>query len=132
MPGLDTNVLLRWLVEDDAAQADRVQVLLEAALAGADALFVPITVVLELERVLRSRYRFGKGEVVSVFTALLETHELDIQSESAVERALYLYREGAEFADCLHAGLSGAAGRSPLLTFDKQAARLAGAELLTG
>ena len=133
MAGLDTNVLVRWLVDDDAGQADRVQVLLEAVRAGTEPLFVPTTVVLELEWVLRSRYRFEKAQVLSAFTALLETHELDFQTEDAVERALHLYREGAaEFADCLHAGLCGAAGRSPLLTFDKQAARLASVELLAG
>ncbi len=131
MPGLDTNVLVRWLVEDDPDQTEQVQALLVAVHASAKPLFVPATVVLELEWVLRSRYRFDKPQVLSAFTALLETHELEFQSEAAVERALHLYRAGgAEFADCLHAGLCGAADRWPLLTFDKKAARLANVELV--
>lgn len=132
MPGLDTNVLVRWLVDDDAAQTDRVQVLLESVGANSEPLFVPATVLLELEWVLRSRYRFEKARVLGAFTALLETHELEFESEAAVERALHFYREGrAEFADCLHAGLCGAADRWPMLTFDKKAARLANAELIS-
>lgn len=131
MPGLDTNVLVRWLVDDDESQVSRVQTLLEAARVSHTPLFVPATVVLELEWVLRSRYRFEKEVVLGAFNALLETHEVEFQAEAAVERALHLYRQGAaEFADCLHAGLCGAAGRSPLLTFDEKASRLADVELL--
>ena len=125
MPGLDTNVLVRWLVEDDDDQAARVQRLFEAARTGQVPLFIPSTVVLELEWVLRSRYRFDKAIVLQTFNALLETQELEFQGEAALERALHLYRQGvAEFADCLHAGICGAADRSPLLTFDEKAARL--------
>jgi predicted nucleic-acid-binding protein len=125
MPGLDTNVLVRWLVEDDDDQVARVQKLFEAAHTRQVPLFVPSTVALELEWVLRSRYRFDKAIVLQAFNALLETQELEFQSEAALERALHLYRQGAaEFADCLHAGLCGAADRAPLLTFDEKAARL--------
>ena len=64
------------------------------------------TVMPELEWVLRSRYRFDKATVLQAFNALLETQELEFQTEAALERALHLYRQGAaEFADCLHAGL---------------------------
>ncbi len=133
MPGLDTNILVRWLVDDDSDQSEQVQALFEAARARANPLFVPATVVLELEWVLRSRYRFEKTQVVNAFTAMLETAELEFQTEAAVERALHMYREGAaEFADCLHAGLCAAAGRAPLLTFDAKAARLANVERLAG
>jgi predicted nucleic-acid-binding protein len=64
--------------------------------------------------------------VLGAFSALLETQELEFQAESAIERALHLYRRlgAAEFADCLHAGICGAADRSPMLTFDERAARL--------
>lgn len=65
------------------------------------------------------------------FNALLETQGLDLQSESAVERALHAYRNNsAEFADSLHAGLCSAAERGPMLSFDVRAARLPGAELI--
>ncbi len=68
---------------------------------------------------------------MAVFTALLETQEIEFQDEAALERALHLYRRGtAEFADCLHAGICGMLARTPLLTFDAKAARLASVELL--
>lgn len=131
MPGLDTNVLVRWLLADDDEQTDQAQRLLASAHTSQTALFVPTTVVMELEWVLRSRYRFDKSSVLSALNALLETRELEFQAEAALEQALHLYRQGtADFADCLHAGLCGAAGQSPLLTFDKKAARLPCIELL--
>jgi predicted nucleic-acid-binding protein len=131
MPGLDTNVLVRWLVADDDAQTAQVQTLFDAARAQGSAFFVPSTVLLELEWVLRSRYRLDKAEVLLAFNALLESQELELQGEAALERALHLYRQGsAEFADCLHAGLCGASNKAPLLTFDVNAARLSECELI--
>jgi predicted nucleic-acid-binding protein len=118
-------------VEDDDERAARAQRLFEAARASQIPLFVPSTVVLELEWVLRSRYRFDKSIILQTFNALLETQELEFDSEPAVERALHLYRQGAaEFTDCLHAGICGAADRSPLLTFDEKPARLPEIRLL--
>ena len=131
MPGLDTNVLVRWLVEDDDKQTARVQSLFESVRVNQGALFVPNTVALELEWVLRSRYQFNKATVLRTFNALLETQELEFQDEAALERALHAYRQGgAEFAACLHAGQCGAANRLPLLTFDERAARLPNVERL--
>lgn len=125
MAGLDTNVLVRWLVADDDGQTAQVQRLFESARASQSAFFVPTTVMLELEWVLRSRYRLDKAAVLLAFNALLETQELEFEAEAAIERALHLYRQAAaEFADCLHAGLCGASGKAPLLTFDVKAARL--------
>ena len=131
MPGLDTNVLARWLVTDDDDQTQRAQKLFKSAVSRQAPLFVPSTVMLELEWVLRSRYRFDKNSVLQAFNALLETQELEFQAEDALERALHAYRQGAaEFADCLHAGLCAAADRAPLLTFDEKAARQTGIELI--
>lgn len=131
MPGLDTNVLVRWLVRDDDEQVQRVQVLLESAQRNQFALFVPNTVTLELEWVLRSRYKFDKKTILETFNALLETQEIEFQNEAALERALHQYRgSSAEFADCLHAGICRAADRAPLLTFDDKTARLANTEML--
>lgn len=125
MAGLDTNVLVRWLVNDDEQQVEQIERLLKSARARREALYVPSTVLLELEWVLRSRYSFDKEAILQTFTALLESRDLEIQAESAVERALHAFRQGpADFADCLHAGLCAAAGHAPMLTFDAKAARL--------
>jgi predicted nucleic-acid-binding protein len=132
MPGLDTNLLVRWLVGDDRRQSAAVQQLFESAGAARAPLFVADTVALELEWVLRSRYGFDKATILLTFSALLETQELEFQTEAALEHALHLYRLGtADFAECFHAGQCAAAGRMPLLSFDAKAARLPGVELLS-
>lgn len=132
MAALDTNVLVRWLVDDDRHQSARVLALFESMRSSGTRLFVPSTVVLELEWVLRSRYAFDKPTVLMTFTALLETQELDFQSEQALERALHLFRHGnADFADCLHSAQCSSADRAPMLSFDARAARLPGVELLS-
>lgn len=131
MAGLDTNLLVRLLVADDADQLARVQALIRTAQYQGAALFIPITVVLELEWVLRSRYGFAKDQIVAAMVGLLEARELAFQLEPAVEQALYIYSEhNADFADCLHAGLCSANGHAPLLTFDAKAARLAEVQLV--
>lgn len=132
-PAVVSKVLLvRWLVADDDARTAQVQALLESSRSAGKASFVPTTVLLELEWVLRSRYRLDKPAILLAFNALLETQELELQAEPALERALHLYRQGrTKFADCLHAGLCAAAGQAPLLlTFDAQAARLPQVELV--
>ena len=133
MPGLDTNVLVRWLVADDESQLKQTSTLFQLARDEHTALNVPSTVALELEWVLRSRYKFPKDTIVATFAVLLETQELNFQQEPALERALHLYRQNnVDFADCIHASLCSLSGQGPLLTFDKQAARLNGVELVGG
>lgn len=73
-----------------------------------------------------------KAAVLLAFNALLGTQDLELQAEAAIERALHMYGQAAvEFADCLHAGLCGASGKAPLLTFDVKASRLPDTELIT-
>jgi predicted nucleic-acid-binding protein len=132
MPGLDSSVLVRWLV-DDERQTARAERLFESARTNQTSLFVPTTVALEVEWFLRSCYEFDKAAVLSTLNALLETQELEFQDEAAIEQALHLYRGGpAEFADCLHAGLGIAAACAPLATFDERAARLPQVQLPAG
>lgn len=132
MPALDTNVLVRYLVADDPAQLAAARRLVNQCLDEGLALFVPVTVVLELEWVLRSSYGFAKDEVLVTLSNLFSAAELTFESERGLEVALMLFREGsADFADCLHIALANQAGDSPLWTFDKEAARVEGARLLT-
>ena len=133
MPTLDTNVLVRLLVGDDLRKAARVQALARKSAEAEEALFVPLTVTLELEWVLRSRYRFSKDAVLATLVNLLETREIEFQDEGSVERALFFYRsKNADFAECLHLGCAVTHERLPLVTFDAHAARLDGAQLLGG
>jgi predicted nucleic-acid-binding protein len=121
MIALDTNVLVRLVTGDDPAQARRVA----ARLDTGDAFFVPLTVTLELEWVLRGAYRLASDRVATAIEALLSIRNLRFADEPAVTRALQRYRQGLDFADALH--LEGAHGCDALLSFDssfrKQAQR---------
>jgi len=131
VPALDTNILVRYLVADDAAQLRAARQLIRRCVHEGLALFVPVTVALELEWVLRSSFGFAKNDVMAALASLLSSAELGFESERALEVALQLYREGsADFADCLHVALAAQAGEQPLWTFDKAAAKISGAQLL--
>lgn len=131
MPALDTNALVRYVVEDDAAQLAAARRLIRKCVSEGQTLFVPVTVTLELEWVLRSNFEYAKDEVMQVLASLLSAAELTFESERALEVALQLYREGsADFADCLHVALAAQAGELPLWTFDKRAAKVNGAQAI--
>lgn len=131
MPSVDTNVLIRLLAADDARQSAQAKALMQRAAHTGESLFVPLTVVLELEWVLRSRYEYAKEQVLATLSSLLETRELVFQDEAAVEHALAYYRlNRVDFAECLHLGCAASAGRLPLMTFDRAAARVEGAKLV--
>ena len=131
MAAVDTNVLVRYVVQDDAAQGAAAARLIGRSVQAGTPLFVPVTVLLELEWVLRSAFGFDKAEVLRVLSRLLGSFELGFESEGAVEAALAKYERGtAGFADCLHAALAQQANQQPLWTFDKAAAKVDGARLL--
>ncbi len=128
MPALDTNVLVRYIVQDDAGQLAAARRLMRRSIDEGHALFVPVTVTLELEWVLRSTYGHPKNQVMEVLSNLFSAAELTFESERALEVALHLYRNGsADFADCLHVALAAQAQALPLWTFDKRAGKVSGA-----
>lgn len=131
MAVLDTNVLVRYLVQDDAAQAAAAKKLIRKCVSSGQSLFVPTSVVVELEWVLRSSFEFSKDEMLQTFADLLSSVELTFQDAGAVEVALLRYAKGAaDFSDCMHIALAAQAGEQPLWTFDKKAAKVLGAQLL--
>lgn len=131
MAALDTSVLVRFLVRDDAAQRAAARDLLRRCLDAGETLFVPVTVALELEWVLRSAFGFDKAVVLATLSKLLSSLELRFEAEGALEAALAWYTQGtADFADCLHAALAAFAGEGPLWTFDEAASKIEGARLL--
>jgi predicted nucleic-acid-binding protein len=131
MASLDTNVLVRFLVRDDASQGAAASSLIRNALRDGEALFVTVTVLREHEWLLRSAFGFDKPAVLQALFGLLGTFELTFDAEGAIETALAQYeRNPADFSDCLHSALAQRANQSPLWTFDKAAAKLDGAKLL--
>ncbi|MDB6001372.1 MAG: PilT protein-like protein [Rhizobacter sp.] len=131
MAALDTNVLVRLLVEDDTAQLAAAKKLVRGCVNAGETLFIPVTVALELEWVLRSNFGFDKATIVQTLSHLLSSVDLSFEAEGAVEVALALYSQGAaDYSDCLHAALASAAGEQPLWTFDKAASKVTGARLV--
>jgi predicted nucleic-acid-binding protein len=112
MIALDANVLVRLVTGDDPVQARRVA----ARLDGGEAFFVPLTVALELEWVLRGAYRLTPDQIITAFEALLSIRNLRFAEEQALTRALAQYRSGLDFADALH--LDAAHGCTEMLSFD--------------
>jgi predicted nucleic-acid-binding protein len=109
---VDTNVLVRYLVEDDPDQADRAEAVL---LSGA--ILVPTTVLLETAWVLRSGYRFDRAAIVDGITKLLGLPGVQAEDSAAAGRALTWYAQGLDFADALHLASSGRA--EAFATFDR-------------
>ena len=131
MAALDTNILVRFLVEDNASQLAAAKKLITRCVNARESLYVPVTVSLELEWVLRSNFGFRKEAVIDTLSQLLSSFELTFESEGALEVALTLYGQGgADYSDCLHVALAYVAGEQPMWTFDKAAAKLDGARLL--
>ncbi len=131
MPALDTNVLIRYVVQDDEAQLAAARRLIRKAVSEGQTLFVPVTVALEFEWVLRSGFGYPRDEALEILSTLLSAAELTFESERALEVALHLYRDGsADFADCLHIALAAQARELPLWTFDKRAGKVSGARTI--
>jgi predicted nucleic-acid-binding protein len=131
MPALDTNVLVRYVVQDDPKQGRVAQQYVEQCADQDVSLFLPTSVILETEWVLRSVYLFSKDSVVGVFVGLLEAREMMFQDEPSFERAVFLYREhNIDFAVCLHLATAHTFDHLPLFSFEKKAGRVPGFELL--
>ena len=122
MVAVDTNVLVRLLTNDHAAQAARA-----AAVFESGPVFIPKSVLLETEWVLRYSYGLGTAAIVRALRAVLGLPNVSVEDPNAVVVALRLCEQGLEFADALHVASSASAER--FVTFDarlvKRAARLA-------
>ena len=102
MLGIDTNVLVRFLVRDDPEQFERARRLIKREVGSGEAVLISLLVLLETEWVLRSRYGVAKAEIVAALSALLDAVELEFEDEPSVEEAVFTWKDsGAEFADCL-------------------------------
>ena len=127
MLGIDTNVLVRFLVRDDESQFEKARRLIKREVAAGNQVLVSKLVILETEWVLRSRYRLSKTAIASAIGALLEAAEMQIEDEPSVEEALYVWKESsADFADCLIGARNRKLGCRATATFDAEAATLPG------
>lgn len=129
---VDTNVLVRLLVRDDAVQFQAALRLVDQAASAGQPVLILLAALLETEWVLRSRYRLDKSSIAGAFVQLLESADVAWEHEATVEETLRLWalHPAADFADCLLCARATQLGRSRFVTFDAGAARLPGAERL--
>jgi len=129
MIGLDTNILVRYVTQDHAAQSGAAVKIMES-LSHESPGFVSLVVIAELVWVLHFSYRFNKHEIELVVERLLRSKELVVERAEIVSQALRKFRGSrANFADCLIERCGNAAECQYVLTFDKKAAA-AGMRLL--
>jgi predicted nucleic-acid-binding protein len=130
MIGLDTNILVRYVTQDHAAQSAAAVKVMESL--SPDSLgFLSLVVIAELVWVLHFSYRFNKHEIEHVVERLLRSKELVVEQAEIASQALRKFRVSrANFADCLIERCGHAAECQYVLTFDKNAAA-AGMKLLT-
>jgi predicted nucleic-acid-binding protein len=130
MIGLDTNVLVRYITQDDPIQSEQANALLESLSTDSEA-YVTVVSLVELVWVLLSCYASSKSEISSVLENLLHTKYIIVQDTAIVWKALRNFKEGkADFPDCLIKHTSFDAGCSSVVTFDVKAARDGGMSLI--
>lgn len=127
MLGLDTNVLVRYLVKDDRLQYEKARRLIQSEAGKGKSVLVSLLVLLEIEWVLRSRYALAKAEILAAFSVLLDAADIDFEDEASVESALYSWKNStADFADCLIEARNRRLGCRATATLDGKALKLAG------
>lgn len=126
MIGLDTNVLVRYITQDDPKQAPKANRLLDSLTPESPG-FVPLVVVVELVWVLSACYGFDRQQLVHTLDVLLRTRGLVVENAELVLRAVRIFKErNADFPDCLIERAAAAAGCVRTVTFDTGAIRCAG------
>jgi predicted nucleic-acid-binding protein len=131
MIAIDTNVLIRFLLDDDPAQGARVDRLIEDAVRRDEKLFLGHIVLCETVWVLQDLLHVPKPELLTLFEYVLTTGFFEIQAEQVVKAALAAYRNGkADFADYLIGEVGLSEGCSITATFDRGLRGAAGFSLL--
>ena len=102
MLAIDSNLVVRYLTGDHPEQAERARTIIDGT-----AVFVPVTVLLETEWVLRSAYGYAPAEVVGALRAFGGLPTVSTEDPDGVSAALDLAAQGMDFADALHVGRSG-------------------------
>lgn len=134
MIGLDTNVLVRYLAQDNAKQAAQATHLIEQELSASNPGFISTVVLAELCWVLARLYEAGQAELVAMVGDLLGSHQFHLEHREVVQATARHIKQSSSkkigFADVLVAQLAQAEGCERTVTFDKTAARVAGMALL--
>jgi predicted nucleic-acid-binding protein len=124
MMGLNTNVLLRYLVQDDPVQSARATEIVTSQLTEEEPGFVSLVTILEVGWVLKSLYKRSRQEIATDIEMVLAADTLEVQNEQQVYHAVVALRNGTgTFEDALIGALGVWRGCSATLTFDEKAAQ---------
>ena len=130
MNGIDTNILIRYLTQDDPVQSPKATKIIERRFTRDRPGFISLVTMAEVVWVLGSVYALEDGEIADTVERMLQADTLVVQNEQQVYTAMVALRQGwGAFADALIGALGAWAGCESTLTFDKKALRLAGFEL---
>ncbi len=130
MIGLDTNILVRYLTQDDPIQSPKAREIIERRLSAESPGFVSIVAMVETVWVLERAYGLTPLEVVGAVERMLQTDVLVVEHEQEVFTAMIALQDGrGSFADAVIAALGTRMGCSCTLTFDRKALKLPGFEL---
>ena len=126
MIGIDTNILVRYLVQDAPVQAAIVNKLMARCEDDEDEIWIAQITLCEMVWVLESCYKFSKQEILKVFNALFEITQIKMENSAIVYEALSDYKKHkkSDFADCLIGKNNRVHGCSSTYTFDKGASKL--------
>ncbi len=113
MIAIDTNILLRLILEDDPEQSKAARDLL-----AANKLFVPVTVSMEAEWVLRAAYRLARDQIANAIEFIISVENMEFEMSVALLWSVARYRDGADFADMVH--IVASKEMSAFATFDKR------------
>ena len=120
MIAVDTNVLARYIVDDDPKQSAAAAAMIERAISKNETLFIPQIVLCELVWVLSYAYKFTRSEIVGVLHQLRRGAQIAVEGVDEVRRAIENYAsERGDFADYLLAERSIANGCTSIATFDR-------------
>ena len=132
MTGLDTNILLRYLLQVDPKQARRANQIIDRQLSEQNPGFVNLATILEIVWVLRSLLKRSPSEIATHLEHLLAADSLEVQNEQQVFEAAFALKRGTgEFEDALIGALNAWAGCSHTWTFDRKTARLPYFQVMT-
>ncbi len=127
MIGLDTNILVRYLTQDDPIQSPKATEIIERRLTEENPGFVSIVAIVETVRVLDRAYRLAAHEIAAAVEHVLQADVLVVENEQEVFTAMVALKQGqGSFADAVISALGARAGCSNTLTFDRKALRLPG------
>jgi len=128
--GLDTNILVRYITQDDAVQSRKATEVIESRLSEVDPGFVSVVAMAETVWVLDRAYGFAFLQIAVAVERMLQIEVLVIENEQQVFAAMVALRQGhGSFADALMTELGARAGCIHTLTFDNKALRLPGFKL---